>query len=79
VFERLLDLLGRALGGTPGRDGIRRSTTSDGRIEICLRPPRDGATATLTTPRGQFRGPDYEVEIRAAGQRHARRTAGGRP
>jgi uncharacterized protein (TIGR02677 family) len=79
VFERLLDLLGRALGTAPGRGGSRRSTTSDGRIEIFLRPPRDGSTATLTTPRGQFRGPDYEVEIRTAGQRLVRRSAGGRP
>ncbi|WIY05514.1 TIGR02677 family protein [Amycolatopsis mongoliensis] len=79
VFERLLDLLGRALGAAPGRGGGRRSTTSDGRIEIVLRLPRDGSTAVLTTPRGQFRGPDYDVEIRTAGQRPVRRTAGGRP
>jgi uncharacterized protein (TIGR02677 family) len=79
VFERLLDLLGRALGAAPGRAGSRRSMTSDGRIEIVLRAPRDGSTATLTTPLGQFRGPDYEVEIRTAGERSVRRTAGGRP
>ncbi|MFB9908491.1 TIGR02677 family protein [Allokutzneria oryzae] len=78
VFERLLDLLGRALGTAPGHGGTRRSTTSDGRIEILLRPPRDGATATLTTPRGYFHGPDYNVEIRAAGQQHMRKAAGGR-
>ena len=79
VFERLLDLLGRALATAPDHAGSRRSTTSDGRIEIILRGPRNGSTATLATPRGQFRGPDYEVEIRAAGQRTVRRTAGGRP
>ncbi|WP_328448599.1 TIGR02677 family protein [Amycolatopsis sp. NBC_00438] len=79
VFERLLDLLGCALGAAPGRAGNRHSATSDGRIEILLRPPRDGSTATVTTPRGQFRGPDYEVEIRTAGQRLVRRSAGGRP
>jgi uncharacterized protein (TIGR02677 family) len=79
VFERLLDLLGRALGADPSRAGNRRSTTSDGRIEIILRVPGDGKIATLTTPGGQFRGPDYEVEIRTAGRRAVRRTAGGRP
>lgn len=78
VFERLLELLGRALAVTPDDTGTRRSTTSDGRIEIVLRPPRDGATATLTTPRGVFRGPDYELEIRAAGALHVRRASGGR-
>ena len=77
VFERLLDLLGRALGAAPERHGDRRSTTSDGRIEILLRPPRDGAVARLTTPRGQFHGPDYEVEIKTAGERQARRASGG--
>ncbi|MBP2178909.1 TIGR02677 family protein [Amycolatopsis magusensis] len=75
LFERLLDLLGNALATGPGAGGTRRSTTSDGRIEILLRPPQDGAIAVLTTPRGEFRGPDYEIEIRAAGQ--LRRRASG--
>ncbi|ATY14945.1 TIGR02677 family protein [Amycolatopsis sp. AA4] len=77
VFERLLDLLGRALGIAPGRGGVRQSTTSDGRIEILLRPPADGAVARLSTPRGLFHGPDYEVEIRTGGVRQARRASGG--
>jgi uncharacterized protein (TIGR02677 family) len=76
VFERLLDLLGRALGNTPDRAGIRRSTTADGRIEIVLRPPAGGATATLATPYGTFHGPDYEVDIRAFGERPARHAGG---
>ncbi|RZQ63348.1 TIGR02677 family protein [Amycolatopsis suaedae] len=67
VFERLLDLLGRALDAGPDTTGARRSISSDGRIEILLRPPPDGATAVLTTARGEFRGPDYEVELRSAG------------
>ncbi|MEN3356451.1 MAG: hypothetical protein V7637_433 [Mycobacteriales bacterium] len=71
VFERLLDLLGRALDRPPGRTGARRSSTIDGRIEILLRPPADGATARLTTARGTFAGPDYEIEIRAAGHGRA--------
>lgn len=78
VFERLLELLGRALSCAPTASGIRRSTTSDGKIEIVLRPPSDGAIARLTTPRGRFSGPDYEIEISAAGSRNdirARRAA----
>ncbi|MGH3916305.1 MAG: TIGR02677 family protein [Pseudonocardiaceae bacterium] len=77
VFERLLDLLGRALGAGPDRAGTRRATTSDGRIEIMLWPPSNGATARLRTPRGEFHGPDYEIEIRAAGARHPRQAGGG--
>jgi uncharacterized protein (TIGR02677 family) len=77
VFERLLDLLGRALGSDTDRAGVRRATTSDGRIEIQLRPPRDGATARLRTPRGVFHGPDYEIEISAFGGRRVRRADGG--
>jgi uncharacterized protein (TIGR02677 family) len=72
VFDRLLDLLGRALGNAPDRAGVRRATTADGRVEILLRPPRDGARAELGTPRGRFLGPDYELEIRAPGRRQIR-------
>ncbi|MFE0021464.1 TIGR02677 family protein [Amycolatopsis sp. NPDC059021] len=78
VFERLLDLLGRALSNAPERNGVRRGTTSDGRIEILLWPPQDGAVARLTTPQGQFYGPDYELEIRADGGRRIQRASGGR-
>jgi uncharacterized protein (TIGR02677 family) len=75
VFERLLDLLGRALANAPDRSGTRHSTTSDGRIEIMLRPPVDDAVAQLATPRGVFHGPDYVVEIKAFGEREARRAS----
>jgi uncharacterized protein (TIGR02677 family) len=78
VFERLLDLLGRALSSRPETGGCRRSTTADGRIEIVLRPPADGATARLTTELGTFTGPDYEVEIRAYGRRHIRAAGAAR-
>lgn len=67
TFERLLDLLGRALAAAPGSTGTRRATTADGRVEIVLSPPRDAATATLRTPRGVFWGPDYVVDITAPG------------
>jgi uncharacterized protein (TIGR02677 family) len=77
VFERLLDLLGQALGVVPDAGGVRRAATSDGRIEIVLRPPRDGAMARLRSPRGEFSGPDYEIEISTAGASRPRRTSGG--
>ncbi|MFD6156713.1 TIGR02677 family protein [Nocardia sp. NPDC060256] len=78
VFERLLDLLGRALGTAPEPDGTRRGSTTDGRIEIVLRPPRDRARAELKTPRGVFHGPDYLLDIVVPGERKGRRASGGR-
>ncbi|WP_330182183.1 TIGR02677 family protein [Nocardia sp. NBC_01503] len=77
VFERLLDLLGRALGNAPEVNGARRGSTTDGRVEIVLRPPPDGAIAELKTPRGVFRGPDYLLEIVTAA-RHNLRASGDR-
>jgi uncharacterized protein (TIGR02677 family) len=70
LFERLLELLGRALASAPDRSGRRRGTTMDGRIEIILSLSADAADARLETPRGVFHGPDYEIEIRTAGARH---------
>ncbi|WP_420803599.1 TIGR02677 family protein [Saccharothrix deserti] len=77
VLERLLDLLGRALAAAPDEHGVHRATTGDGRVEILLKPP--GAhreQAVLRTPRGVFTSPDYDVEIRTAGGRAARRSQG---
>lgn len=67
TFERLLDLLGRALAAGPDSTGARRAATADGKVEVVLSPPRDSSTATLHTPRGVFRGPDYVVDIAAPG------------
>lgn len=75
VFERLLELVGRALSAAADSTGARRGGTGDGRVEIVLREPADGARTCLRTARGEFRGPDYQVEIRVLGQR--RRLAGG--
>lgn len=77
LFERLLDLLGRALAASPDGSGWRRGSTADGRIEIILRPPADRAVACLTTRRGVFRGPDYAIEIRAVGAHPVARASGG--
>jgi len=67
VFGRLLDLIGRALAVRPDSTGARRAVTGDGRVEIVLRPVRDGRVATLRTPKGSLRGPDYAVVIQTVG------------
>ncbi len=78
VFERLLELLGRALASGPEPSGTRRCTTADGKVEILLRSPADKAVARLCTPRGEFSGPDYVIEIRAPGQGRHRHVSGGK-
>ncbi|MEU6727130.1 TIGR02677 family protein [Nonomuraea wenchangensis] len=76
---RLLDLLGRALAERPDSTGFRRAATADGRIEIVLRDPEDGAMAELRTPEGCFHAPDYLIDLRTPGQgREATPTAHGR-
>ncbi|MEU6783152.1 TIGR02677 family protein [Nonomuraea angiospora] len=67
TFGRLLDLLGRALAERPDSTGFRRAVTSDGRVEIVLRAPEDGAVAVLRTSDGWFRGPDYLIDVRSLG------------
>ncbi|MFD9111793.1 TIGR02677 family protein [Streptomyces bottropensis] len=67
AFDRLLDLLGRALSARPDAGGLRRATTGDGRMEIALAPPPDDRTALLRTAKGTLAGPDYLVHITEAG------------
>ncbi|MER5973361.1 TIGR02677 family protein [Streptomyces sp. NPDC002055] len=67
VFDRLLDLLGRALSTPPDSTGARRGSTGDGRVEVVLRDAADGRTAVLRTPHGSLEGPDYLVEVRPSG------------
>ncbi|NJP65234.1 TIGR02677 family protein [Streptomyces sp. ventii] len=67
VFDRLLDLVGRALASRPSADGSRRATTGDGRVEIVLMPPPDERRAVLRTAKGALTGPDYVVHVTAAG------------
>ena len=71
TFRRLLDLLGNALAMPADTSGLRRAVTSDGQVEVRLWPPTDGRTATLRTPRGEFSGPDYLVDVRFAASREA--------
>ncbi|GAA4918907.1 uncharacterized protein (TIGR02677 family) [Nonomuraea thailandensis] len=77
TFGRLLDLLGRALAERPDTTGFRRAVTSDGRVEIVLRTPEDGAVAVLRTPEGWFRGPDYLIDVRTLGEAGLRGRAAG--
>ena len=62
-FSYLLSLLAAALAVPPHPDGSRRTTSTDGALEIVLTPVDDGSTMTLTTPDGTFRGPDHWVQI----------------
>ncbi|MGR6920815.1 TIGR02677 family protein [[Actinomadura] parvosata] len=77
TFGRLLDLLGRALAERPDSTGFRRAVTSDGRVEIVLRAPDDGAVAVLRTPEGWFRGPDFLIDVRTLGEPWAHGRAAG--
>jgi hypothetical protein len=76
VFQRLLDLLGRALSASPDGSGARRGVTSDGKVEVLLQSPPDSRAAVLYTPRGRFAGPDFVVDVRVAGVRQAREETG---
>ncbi|MGW0892368.1 TIGR02677 family protein [Saccharopolyspora sp. NPDC002578] len=64
VFDRLLDLLGRALATREDSTGLRRACTGDGQVEIVLRDPGDARSARLRTSRGTLRGADYLVDVR---------------
>lgn len=78
AFERLLDLLGRALSARPDASGLRRAGTADGRVEITLSVPGDGRTAVLRTSKGVLRGPDYVVSIATVGTAELRTWRTGR-
>jgi uncharacterized protein (TIGR02677 family) len=79
-FQRLLELLGRALASAIDSTGQRRATTTDGQVEILIGDPRPGATATVHTPLGSFTGPDYAIDVRTVGAdrrgRHRAEAAG---
>jgi uncharacterized protein (TIGR02677 family) len=80
-FERLLELLGRALSAPPDAAGHRRGMSADGRVELVLRPPPPSPTAgwqaTLRTPKGTFTGPDYIIDVRVLGGAPPARAAVG--
>lgn len=69
TFERLLELVGRALGASDDVSGVRRAQTSDGQVAVELTDPPDGSRVTLVTPRGQLTGPNYRLRVTSL--RHA--------
>jgi uncharacterized protein (TIGR02677 family) len=83
AFERLLDLLGRALSSRPDSTGVRRAVSADGGVEILLEggAAADDRTARLHTANGVMSGPDYVVRIggvdTAAGRTPAGRADAG--
>lgn len=62
-FTHLLGWLSRAYE-TPAVGGRRRASSSDGRAEIVLVEPPDGARTTLRVPHGRLDTPDYRLEVR---------------
>jgi hypothetical protein len=66
AFSELLSLLAAGLDGPLGTDGCRHAVSSDGRVEVILRDPGDGHTATVATEAGELRGPDLIVTIALA-------------
>ena len=63
-FALFLRLLGDALSAGPaGLDGAIRTRTSDGTMEVVLRPPPEAGIAEIRTRDGVLRGPDHEITI----------------
>jgi uncharacterized protein (TIGR02677 family) len=63
-FALFLRLLGETLSaGPPGPDGLIRTVTADGSLEITLTPLDDAPIAALVTPDGTMYGPDHELTI----------------
>lgn len=65
-FDRLLELLGRALATPADASGARRAVTGDGGAELVLRDAGDDREAVLRTSRGSLRGKDFVVDVRRA-------------
>jgi len=61
-LSHLLAWISRAYEA-PARDGVRRAGSSDGRGEIRLVEPSDGARTALHAPHGTLETPDYRVEV----------------
>jgi hypothetical protein len=81
AFERLLDLLGRALSSRPDSTGVRRAVSADGGVEILLEggAAADDRTARLHTANGVMSGPDYVVRISGVDTAAGREPAGREP
>jgi uncharacterized protein (TIGR02677 family) len=70
-LEVFLSLIDETLTCPPDDDGLRRSRTADGLLEVTLRPPRadDHGMVTIVTPRGRISCHDYLLEV---AERHRR-------
>ena len=63
-FALFLRLLGEGLAaGPPGPDGVIRTRTADGTMEIALQPLPGAGVAEIVTPGGVMRGPDHGLTI----------------
>ncbi len=63
-FALFLRLLGDGLAAGPaGPDGTIRTRTTDGTVEIVLRPLPEAGIAEIRTADGVLRGPDHEIII----------------
>jgi uncharacterized protein (TIGR02677 family) len=63
-FGLFLRLLGDALAAGPaGPDGAIRTRTTDGSMEVVLRPLPEAGIAEIRTEDGILRGPDHEITI----------------
>ncbi len=61
-LSHLLAWISRAYE-SPARNGVRRAGSRDGRGEIGLVEPPDGARTTLQAPHGTLDTPDYRLEV----------------
>jgi uncharacterized protein (TIGR02677 family) len=64
-FRHLLAWIGRAYEAPPTADGMRRASSSDGRVTIALRQPPDPhrERTRLRAPHGTLELPDYHFEV----------------
>jgi len=60
-FRQLVDLVGRAVSQPAAAE--RRARSTDGRVEIVLVDPLDGARALVRTGTGTLECPDFELTI----------------
>jgi uncharacterized protein (TIGR02677 family) len=64
-FRQLIDLVGRAVSQPVAAE--RRARSADGRVEIVLVQPSDGARAVMRTATGVLECPDFELTIALTG------------
>lgn len=65
TFEVLIDMIGRAVASRQ-HNGLRRVSSSDGRVAMTVRDPEGASRALIETPQGTFDAPDYLVTITVA-------------